>query len=60
MNWSDDNENLLVLRYTVVDLETGAKFCKGVTRQAAIDRDSNELLFLLPEKFLERLRKAVQ
>lgn len=60
VEWLDDNENLLVLRYTVVDLKTETKLCKGTTRQAAIDCESRELLFLLPERFLERLRKAVQ
>ena len=56
----DDYENLLKLRYTVVDLKTGTKLCKGVTRQAAIDRETRELLFELPPKFVERLRKALQ
>lgn len=55
-----DFENLLKLHYTVVDLETGKRLCKGTTRQAAIDREGRELLFLLPPKFVERLKEAIK
>lgn len=55
-----DFENLLKLRYTVVDIETGEKLCKGVTRQAAVDRETRSLRFLLPGPFVRRLREAIR
>lgn len=49
------NRNLLALRYRVMDAESRQLCLKASSRQAAIGRESRELLFELPEEFLKRL-----
>jgi acyl-CoA thioester hydrolase len=50
------NDNLIVLHYTIRDAKSGVKCCKGTTRHAAIDAETKELFFELPEPFLNRLK----
>ena len=50
------NDNLIVLHYTIRDAKNGVKCCKGTTRHAAIDAETKELFFELPEPFLNRLK----
>lgn len=49
------NRNLLVLNYRLMDAESRQVALKAQTRQAAIGLASRELLFDLPEAFVERL-----
>ena len=50
------NDNLIVLHYTIRDAKSGVKCCKGTTRHAAIDAETKELFFELPDPFLNRLK----
>jgi acyl-CoA thioester hydrolase len=52
----EENDNLIVLNYTIRDAETGEKCCKGTTRHAAIDAETKALFFELPEAFISRLK----
>ena len=52
----EDNDNLLVLHYRVLDAKNGTLCCKGTTRHAAVRGEDRELLFELPAPFLEILK----
>ncbi len=58
VDFDTENSNLLVLNYTVTDIATGERLCRGTTRHAAISRGTRELLFELPTLFWERLRQG--
>ncbi|MDE0838616.1 MAG: thioesterase family protein [Kiritimatiellae bacterium] len=49
-------ENRLKIRYTIRDAADGRKLCAGSTTQAAVDMRTEELCFVTPDTFQDRLR----
>ncbi|MCK4509583.1 MAG: acyl-CoA thioesterase [Desulfuromonadales bacterium] len=45
----------LKIEYEVFDVETGERTTKGYTKQVAVDMESNEMCFVTPKVFLEKL-----
>jgi acyl-CoA thioester hydrolase len=45
----------LKIEYEVFDVETGERTTKGYTKQVAVDMESNEMCFVSPKVFLEKL-----
>lgn len=48
-------ENRLKINYQIRDLDTGARITKGYTIQAAVDMTTQELCFVTPEVFREKI-----
>ena len=55
----DPNDNVLIVKYTLLDLNTGQKLMKGETRQMAVDKDTGEASFVLPDLMLRKLKGEV-
>ena len=45
----------LKIEYEIFDVETGERTTKGYTKQVAVDMESNEMCFVSPKVFLEKL-----
>ena len=45
----------LKIEYEVFDVETGERTTKGYTKQVAVDMESNEMCFVSPKVFFEKL-----
>lgn len=48
-------ENRLKINYQIRDVETGARITKGYTIQAAVDMSTQELCFVTPEVFRDKI-----
>ncbi|MGI2183957.1 acyl-CoA thioesterase [Shewanella oncorhynchi] len=48
-------ENRLKINYQIRDVETGARITKGYTIQAAVDMSTQELCFVTPEVFRNKI-----
>ncbi|ABM23144.1 thioesterase superfamily protein [Shewanella sp. W3-18-1] len=48
-------ENRLKINYQIRDVETGARITKGYTIQAAVDMCTQELCFVTPEVFRDKI-----
>lgn len=55
----EPNDNVLAFKYTLLDLNTGQKLMKGETRRMAVDRDTGESSFVLPDFMLRKLKGEV-
>jgi acyl-CoA thioester hydrolase len=51
-------ENRLKIRYLITDSETGQKLTKGETVQVAVDIASNEMSFVSPQEFQDKVKAA--
>ena len=49
-------ENRLKINYTIRDAASGKKLCTGFTTQAAVDMRTQELCFVTPDVFQDKLR----
>ena len=52
-------ENRLRINYQIVDAQTNARITKGYTIQAAVDITTEELCFVTPEVFQEKIRRLL-
>jgi acyl-CoA thioester hydrolase len=52
-------ENRLRINYQIVDTQTNARITKGYTIQAAVDITTEELCFVTPEVFQEKIRRLL-
>ncbi len=52
----EPNDNILIFKYILLDLNTGQKLMKAETRQMAIDKDTGEASFVLPDSMLRNLK----
>lgn len=52
-------ENRLRINYQIVDAQTNARITKGYTIQAAVDITTEELCFVTPEVFQEKVRRLL-
>lgn len=48
-------ENRLKINYQIRDVETGARITKGYTIQAAVDMSTQELCFVTPDVFRDKI-----
>lgn len=48
-------ENRLKINYQIRDVKTGARITKGYTIQAAVDMSTQELCFVTPEVFRDKI-----
>ncbi|MGL6121781.1 MAG: acyl-CoA thioesterase [Shewanella sp.] len=48
-------ENRLKINYQIRDVETGVRITKGYTIQAAVDMNTQELCFVTPEVFRDKI-----
>ncbi|HAY92776.1 acyl-CoA thioesterase [Shewanella sp.] len=48
-------ENRLRINYQIRDVETGARITKGYTIQAAVDMSTQELCFVTPDVFRDKI-----
>ncbi|MGL4938355.1 acyl-CoA thioesterase [Shewanella sp.] len=48
-------ENRLKINYQIRDVETGVRITKGYTIQAAVDMNTQELCFVTPELFRDKI-----
>ncbi len=55
MEW----ENRVVMEFAILDVATGERLTKGDSVQVAVEAKSGELLFLTPEIFQAKVRKAM-
>ena len=53
-------ENRLKINYLIVDTQTGVRLTKGYTIQAAVDMQTQELCFVTPDVFREKIAAAIQ
>ncbi len=49
-------ENILIFKYTLIDEETGKKLMQAETRQLAMDKETREAMFVLPDYILKCLK----
>lgn len=52
----EPNDNILIFKYTLLDSNTGQKLMKAETKQMAIDKDTGEASFVLPDSMLRNLK----